>query len=97
MPFGINTTPEEFECKLQEKVADLPGVEVLQDDMLVIGYGTTQQEAHRNHDENLTRLLNRTREVNLKLKSKKMKLRQKEVKFMGHVISSDGLKPTVRC
>ena len=93
MPFGVNTGPEEFECKLQEKVADLPGVEVLQDDMLVIGYGTTQQEADRNHDQNLTTLLNRAREVNLKLNSNKMKLRQEEVKFMGHVISSDGLKP----
>lgn len=93
MPFGISTAPEEFECKLQEKVADLPGVEVLRDDMLVIGYGTTQQEADRNHDENLKKLLNRAREVNLKINSKKMNLRQKEVKFMGHVISSDGLKP----
>ena len=43
MPSGFNTAPEEFECKLQEKVADLPGIEVLRDDMLVIGYGTTQQ------------------------------------------------------
>ena len=93
MPFGVNIAPEEFECKLQEKVADLPGVEVLRDDMLVIGYGTTQQEANRNHDENLKRLLNRAREVNLKLNSKKMNLRQKKVKFMGHVISSDGLTP----
>ena len=93
MPLGVNTGPEEFECKLQEKVADLPGVEVLQDDMLVIGYGTTQQEADRNHDQNLTTLLNRAREVNLKLNSNKMKLRQEEVKFMGHVIGSDGLKP----
>ena len=33
MPFGISTAPDEFECKLQENVADLPGVEVLRDDM----------------------------------------------------------------
>ena len=55
MPFGISTAPEEFECKLQEKVDDLPRVEVLRDDMLVIGYGKTQQEADRNHNENLKR------------------------------------------
>jgi transposase InsO family protein len=93
MPFGVNTAPEEFECKLQEKVADLPGVEVLRDDMLVIGYGTTQEEAERNHNDNLKKLLNRAREINLKLNSKKMNLRKTEVKFMGHVISKDGLKP----
>ena len=34
MPFGVNTAPERFECKVQEKVADLSGVEVLQEDML---------------------------------------------------------------
>lgn len=93
MPFGVNAAPEEFECKLQEELADLPGVEVLQDDMLVIGYGDTQEEAERNHDENLKALLNRAREINLKMNSKKMNLRKTEVKFMGHVITKDGLKP----
>ncbi|KAK3716424.1 hypothetical protein QZH41_000491 [Actinostola sp. cb2023] len=93
MPFGVNTAPEEFECKLQEKLADLPGVEVLRDDMLVIGYGDTQEEADRNHDENLKALLNRAREINLKFNIKKMNLRKTEVKFMGHVITKDGLKP----
>ena len=77
MPFGVNIAPEEFECKLQETVADLPGVEVQRDDMLIIDYGTTQQEADRNHDENLTMLLNRARGVNLWLNSKQMKVRQK--------------------
>ena len=93
MPFGVNTAPEEFECKLQEKLADLPGVEVLRDDMLVIGYGDTQEEAERNHDKNLKALLNRARAVNLKLNAKKMNLRKTEVKFMGHLITKDGLKP----
>ena len=31
--------------------------------------------------------------MNLKLNKSKVKLRQTEVKFMGHVISKDGLKP----
>ncbi|KAK3736228.1 hypothetical protein QZH41_007340 [Actinostola sp. cb2023] len=93
MPFGVNTAPEEFECKLQEKLADLPGIEVLRDDMLVIGYGDTQEEADRNHDENLKALLNRAREINLKFNIKKMNFRKTEVKFMGHVITKDGLKP----
>ena len=93
MPFGVNTAPEELECKLQEKLSDLRGVEVLRDDTLVMGYGDTQEEAERNHDENLKGLLDRAQEVNLKLNSKKMNLRRTEVKFMGHLISRDGLKP----
>ena len=37
MPFGISVAPEEFECKLQEKLAGLEGVEILRDDILVVG------------------------------------------------------------
>ena len=35
MPFGVNAAPEEFECKLQEHLSDLNGVDVLRDDILV--------------------------------------------------------------
>ena len=93
MLFGVNTAPEEFERRLQEQLVDLPGVEVLCDDMLVIGYADTQEEAERNYDENLKALLNRARTENLKLNSKKMNLPKTEVKLMGHVITKDGLKP----
>ena len=93
MPFGISVAPEEFECKLQEKLSDLEGTHVLRDDILVVGYGDTIEEAEKNHDENLRKVLNRARQVNLKLNSKKMSLKKTEVKFTGHVISRDGLKP----
>lgn len=93
MPFGICSAPEEFESTLHEQLGDLEGVEVLRDDMLVVGYGDTQDEANKNHDENLLRLLKRAREINLKFNKKKLNLRRSEVKFMGHVLTSDGLKP----
>ena len=76
MPFGINLVPEEFECRLREKLAGLEGVEILRDDLLVVGYGGTLAEAEVNHDENLRNLLDRAREVNLKLNSKKMNLKR---------------------
>ena len=93
MPFGVSLAPEEFEGTLQEKLADLEGVEVIRDDIIVMGFGETQEQAVRNHDENLLKLLERARKVNLRLNSKKMELRKPEVKFMGHVISNEGLKP----
>ena len=93
LPFGINVAPEEFECKLHEKLDDLEGVHVLRDDILVVGYGETVEEAEINHDANLHNLLGRARQVNLKLNSKKMSLKKSEVKFMGLIISRDGLKP----
>lgn len=93
MPFGISSAPEEFESTLHERLGDLEGVEVLRDDMLVVGYGDTLEEANKNHDGNLLRLLKRAREINLKFNIKKLNLRRKEVKFMGHVLTSNGLKP----
>ena len=93
MPFGISLAPEEFERRLYEQLSGLDGEEILRDDILVAGYGETQEEAEVNHDENLKKLLDRARKANLKLNSKKMNLKKQQVKFMGHVITQDGLKP----
>ena len=93
MPFGINAAPEEFKCKLHEHLSDLQGVEVLRDDILVIGSGDTLDEATLDHDENVLKLLKHAREVILKFNHKKLNLRKPEVKYMGHVLSSEGLKP----
>ena len=68
-------------------------MKVIRDDILVVGYGETDSEALLDHDQNVVRLLERAKQVNLKLSRSKVKLRQAEVKFMGHVISKDGLKP----
>lgn len=93
LPFGINLAPEEFESKLQEKLNGLPGAEVIRDDILVMGYGKNDEEANQNHDENLLRLLNRARKANLRLNSSKMKLRKSELRFIGHLMTKNGLKP----
>ena len=68
-------------------------MKVIRDDILVVGYGETDSEALLDHDQNVVRLLERAKQVNLKLNKSKVKLRQAEVKFMGHLISKDGLKP----
>lgn len=47
----------------------------------------------KDYNGNLTRLLQRTREVNLKLSKSKINLRQTEVSFMGHVVTSQGVRP----
>ena len=92
LPFGINLAPGEFEGKLHEKLQGLPGVAVIRDDILVMGYGENEVEANRN-DENLARLLEQARKAILCLNSSKLNLRNIEVKFMGHLNTKDGLKP----
>ena len=61
-PSGINLAPEEFESKLHNKLDGLPGVEVISDDILVMGYGENDEKANQNH-KNLLRLLDRSHPV----------------------------------
>lgn len=45
MPFGISLVPEVSESKLHERLADLHGVNVIRDDILVVGHGEIDEEA----------------------------------------------------
>ena len=57
------------------------------DDMLI--WGATESE----HDAKLIKVLNRAREIGLQLKSDKCKFKVQEVKYVGHILSHEGLKP----
>ncbi|KAL5020892.1 hypothetical protein ScPMuIL_000047 [Solemya velum] len=93
MPFGISSAPEEYQRRQHEAVEGLKGVEAIVDDILVYGCGDTEEEAIADHDRNLIGLLERARQINLKLNKKKFRLRMKEVKYMGHLLTKNGLKP----
>ena len=45
------------------------------------------------HDMNLAKVLQRAKEVNLKLKVTKCKFRLESVSYVGHLFTKDGLKP----
>lgn len=92
MPFGISSAPEEYQRRMHNILQGLHGVEVIADDILVYGCGATEAEYMQDHDNNLTKLLERARAVNLKLNRKKLKLRLSEVRYMGHLLTSHGLR-----
>jgi hypothetical protein len=71
MPFGISSAPEVWQRKMQEHVEGLHGVEVITDDFVVVGFGSTPEEWHTDHDRNVRAFLERCREKNLKLKKEK--------------------------
>ena len=79
MPFGICSASEEYQRRQGQHVADLKGVEVGADDHLTYGCGDTIEEATKDHDRNLEKLLQRAREVGLKFNSEQMRLRVSEV------------------
>jgi len=66
----------------------IPGVVYFIDDILVTG--CTRAE----HEANLHQVLRRIRGYGLKLKKSKCMFFQKELEFLGHIISKEGVKPT---
>ena len=63
------------------------------DGILVFGSGDRIEEAEKDHDINLWKLMLRCREVNLKLNPKKFQFQVKQVTWMGHLLSSTGITP----
>ena len=92
LPFGLCLASEEFQRRLNLALEGLEGVMAIADDILVYGIGTSYSDAVEDHDRKLTCLLERCRQVGLKLNIEKMKLRQKEVKYMGHMFTAHGLR-----
>jgi len=87
LPFGIKSAPEMFQHRMSELFEDIEGVKAIVDDLLI--WGKDDEE----HDARLKQVLNRACEVNLKFNAKKCRIRQEEVPYVGHVLSTDGLKP----
>ena len=91
MPFGISSAPEVFQKKMHQLIEGLDGIEVVADDFVVVGYGRTVEEANLDHDQRLRTFLERCRERGVKLNIDKFTLRQREVRFIGHIATADGL------
>ena len=87
MPFGLCNARATFQ-RLMDLVLRGLNLEiclVYLDDIVV--FGTTPEE----HLERLTKVLERLRQANLKLKPSKCKLMQKQVVFLGHIVSGQGI------
>ena len=93
MPFGRKSSPEEFQRRLDEGLEGLTNIAIIADDMIVYGTGDTEEEAILSHDAALIALLDRCREINLKLNRKKLKVKLKSIGYMGHILSQRGLSP----
>jgi len=86
LSFGVSPAPEEFQRRIDIALEGLPGRNAIADDILVFGAGDTDEEALKDHDRNLSQ------QRGIKLNSEKIQFRQKQVSYMGHIISSEGLR-----
>lgn len=87
LPFGLKSSQDEFQRKVDETYEGLEGVTAIVDDVLI--YGKSKEE----HDKNLRAMLQRSRERGVKLNPDKSIICATEVSYFGHLISKDGVKP----
>ena len=69
------------------------GVMCVADDIIVYGTGDDIQHATEDHDKKLRELLLIYRKKGIRLNTDKCQLRTNGITFMGHRITSHGLKP----
>ena len=86
LPYGVTVGSEVYQQTIEYLFQDMP-CKIIVDDILV--YGTDDSD----HDEKLKHVLDRCREVNLKLNPNKCKFRVKRVSYVGHILSDQGVLP----
>lgn len=85
--FGLSSSPGIFQRIMSNLFKDIPGVEVFLDDVIISTSGTQNE-----HLEILERVLKRLQDHGMKLKRSKCLFMVDEVKYLGYVISKDGIK-----
>ncbi|GBM06797.1 Retrovirus-related Pol polyprotein from transposon 297 [Araneus ventricosus] len=88
MPFGLCNTPATFERLMETVLRGLSSEACLVylDDIIIVG------RTFEEHLNNLRKVFQRLQKANLKLNPKKCRFFQREVAYLGHVISAEGVK-----
>lgn len=87
VPYGLNCAPEMFQRKMIQIFGDLEGVLIYFDDMIIVARDKIE------HDKIMEKVLERARENNVRFNPYKIQYCQKEVIFMGNIISPGQIKP----
>lgn len=89
MPFGLKTAPATFQRAMDSILRGLQGIHCLVylDDIII--FSSSLQE----HIQKLRTVFDRLRETNLKVQLNKSEFLRKEILYLGHKITKDGLKP----
>ena len=87
LPFGIKSAPEIYQRIMDDMLHDIEGARAIMDDIIIIG------RSEEEHDKIMRQVVERATEWNLKLNFDKCQIKQKSVKYVGHVLTDQGLKP----
>ena len=88
MPFGLTGAPATFQNLMHKIFKDENWTQciIYLDDILV--FGNTGQQ----HNERLRNIFEKIKNAGIKLGPKKCKILEKEISYLGHVISAEGIK-----
>lgn len=89
MPFGLKNAPATFQRTMNSVLTGLEGVHcfVYLDDIVIYSHCLSS------HMKRLSLIFERLRNFNLKLQPEKCEYLRKEVAYLGHIISDEGVKP----
>lgn len=93
LPFGLCVASEIFQKRLHQALENLEGIFSIADDIIIYGAGDTVEEANVDHDRKFETLLQRCRAKGIKLNQEKLKFKQTEIPYLGHLVTKDRLKP----
>ena len=86
-PFGIKSAQQVFQKPMCQYFGDLEGVETDIDDKIV------HADTEMKHDARLNSVLDRCKKINLTLNKGKCVFKVKEVTYIGHKLTQEGIKP----
>lgn len=87
LPFGIKSAPGIFQQAIDATVADIEGVIAYHDDILM--HAKSKPEL----DDITRRVFNRLQSIGFKLKLSKCEFYKTEIKYLGHIITANQVKP----
>lgn len=86
LSFGLAIAPEVFQNVFNTIFGKIPGVKIYIDDIFI--FGKTQEE----HDKTLIKVLETAKQHGVRFNKEKCKISVQEVKYVGHIITKDGIK-----
>jgi len=87
LPFGIASAPEVFQKRANEIFRDIPNVFVIFDDLLIAAASDEE------HEQTLHKVFERAREKCVRFNRNKIQLRVRQCKYIGHLLTPEGICP----
>lgn len=86
LPYGIKIGPKVFQKDNERNFEDIPNFLVYIDDILIAG------DSLEEHDRILQQVMDRARKLNIKFNPDKIQYKVTEVKYLGKIISRNGIR-----